>query len=518
MHTEHEQNAVPVPDPRQIQGDSGPWEVVVGLEVHAQVASRAKLFSCAPTAFGAAPNSQVDWVDAGFPGMLPVLNGFCVEQAVRTGLGFHGTIQLRSRFDRKNYFYADLPCGYQISQFYHPVVTGGWIDLDEGPRVRITRLHLEQDAGKCLHDQAPESSLVDLNRAGVALMEIVSEPDMRSAGEAASFMRKLRILLRHLGTCDGNMEEGSLRADANVSVRRPGEPLGVRCEIKNLNSMRFLAQAVTFEARRQIGVLEHGGVIRQETRLFDPGTGETRTMRSKEDAHDYRYFPDPDLPPLVLDEAFVDQIRAGLPELPDNRSARWQKEYGLTSAEAAVLVAEPETAAWYEEAVACLDAGKGDQGLARAEGAAMVARWLVGDVFAALNASGQTLATCAFRPRILAELVTLVLEGTLSGKMAKDLFAELWATGASVRALVEQKGLKQVDDRGVLDEAARHVLAAHEDKVREYVSGKEKLFGFFVGQTMKHLGGKAHPALLNTVIQEHLDQRRQAATQNTEPV
>lgn len=491
-------------DPRWIQGQTGPWEVVIGLEVHAQVISASKLFSRASTAFGAEPNSQVAWLDAGFPGALPVINRVCVEQAIKTGLGFHGTVHPRSVFDRKNYFYPDQPTGYQISQFYHPIVTGGYLDItvqETTRRIQITRLHLEQDAGKSFHDQHPTLSYVDLNRAGVALMEIVSEPDLRSAEEAAAYLKKLRTLLRYLKTCDGNMEEGSLRADANVSVRRPDEPLGTRCEIKNVNSMRFLMQAITFEAHRHIQCLESGQKIIQETRLFDAAKGETRSMRTKEDAHDYRYFPDPDLPPLVLEESYIESLRAELPELPDAKAARYQAHYGLTAYDAEILTAELETAHYYEEAVSCLAPSM-------PHAPKLLANWLMGDVFAALNKTHGSLTECPLSPAGLAELVTLIAEGCISGKIAKDIFQELWDTGTSPRQLVERKGLTQVDDDQALMQAVQDVLGSHADKVQEYYGGKDKLFGFFVGQAMKHLSGRAHPEKLNEAIRTYLDHHR----------
>jgi len=478
-----------------IEGYKGPWEVVLGLEVHAQVISKSKLFSAAATDFGAEPNSQVSFVDAGFPGMLPVINEFCVEQAVKTGLGLHAQINLRSVFDRKNYFYADLPAGYQISQYLRPVVGKGRIviDLPDGRSrdVGITRLHLEQDAGKSLHDQHPTRTYVDLNRSGVALMEIVSEPDMRSAEEAAAYLRKLRSILRYLGTCDGNMDEGSMRCDVNVSVRRPGGELGTRCEIKNVNSIRFVHQAIEYEARRQIEILEGGGAISQETRLFDSGRGITRTMRSKEEAHDYRYFPDPDLLPLDLDPAWVERIKATLPELPDPKKVRFIKDYGISAYDAGVLVADRETAAFYEE-------------VARGRDAKLAANWLISELFGALNKADRDISRSPVTAGDLGGLVDLIADGTISGRIAKDVFAEMVASGRPASEIVERKGLRQVTDTGAIAGAIDQVIAQHADKVAEYRAGKEKLFGFFIGQTMKATAGKANPALLNDLLKKKL--------------
>jgi aspartyl-tRNA(Asn)/glutamyl-tRNA(Gln) amidotransferase subunit B len=478
-----------------IEGATGPWEVVIGLEVHAQVLSRAKLFSGAPTAFGAEPNSQVSFVDAGFPGMLPVINRECVAQAVRTGLGLNAEINLWSRFDRKNYFYADLPQGYQISQYAHPIVGRGHIEIElsDGTtrRIGITRLHLEQDAGKSLHDQHPTKSFIDLNRSGVALMEIVSEPDMRSPEEAGAYLAKLRQIMRYLGTCDGNMEEGSLRADVNVSVRRPGEGFRTRCEVKNVNSIRFVMQAIEAEARRQIEVWEEGGSVEQETRLFDTVRGVTRSMRSKEDAHDYRYFPDPDLPPLVLDAAWVEQLRATLPELPDARRARYMRDFGLSAYDAGVLTAERETAAYFETVAAGRDPKQ-------------AANWVMGDLFAALNRTRRDITTSPVSAADLGALLDLMADGTLSGKLAKEVFEAMVDTGRPPAAIVEERGLRQVTDTGAIEAAVDAVLAAHADKVAEYRAGKEKLFGFFVGQVMKAMAGKGNPALVNEVLRARL--------------
>ncbi len=474
-----------------IEGNTGPWEVVIGLEVHAQAISASKLFSGAATTFGAEPNSQVSFVDAAFPGMLPVINRECVAQAVRTGLGLRAHINLVSRFDRKNYFYPDLPPGYQISQYAHPIVGAGVIDIelsDGSTRsIGVTRLHLEQDAGKSLHDQHPGKSYIDLNRAGVALMEIVSEPDLRSPEEAGAYVRKLRSILRYLGTCDGNMEEGSLRADVNVSVRKHGEPYRTRCEVKNVNSVRFVMQAIEAEALRQVAVWESGDVVRQETRLFDPARGETRSMRSKEDAHDYRYFPDPDLLPLVLDEAWVEDLRAALPELPDEKRARFICDYGLSAYDAGVLVAEQATALYFEA-------------VARGRDAKQAANWVTGDLFATLNRTGRTIEDSPVSAAALGRMLDLVADGTINGRIAKDVFDAMVQTGAAPDAIVDQRGLRQVTDTGAIDAAVAAVLAANPDKVAEYRGGKDKLFGFFVGQVMRDMKGKGNPALVNEAL------------------
>jgi aspartyl-tRNA(Asn)/glutamyl-tRNA(Gln) amidotransferase subunit B len=474
-----------------LAGQTGPWEIVVGLEVHAQVISRSKLFSAAATEFGAEPNSQVSFVDAGFPGMLPVLNRECVAQAVRTGLGLNAKINLVSRFDRKNYFYADLPQGYQISQFEHPIIGAGAIDIElESGEIRtigITRLHLEQDAGKSMHDQHPDKSLIDLNRSGVALMEIVSEPDMRSPEEAGAYLRKLRMILRYLGTCDGNMDEGSMRADVNVSVRKTGEAFRTRCEIKNVNSIRFVMQAIEAEALRQIDVWEAGETVQQETRLFDPTRGETRSMRSKEDAHDYRYFPEPDLLPLVLDQAWIEALRANLPELPDAKRARLIRDYGLTPYESAIFVQEQVTADFFET-------------VAQGRDAKQVANWMLGDFFAGLNRTGKTIETSPVSAGDLGALLDLMTDATINGKIAKEVLEIMVDTGAAPAAIVESRGLRQVTDTGTIDAAIDQVIAANPDKLVEYQSGKEKLFGFFVGQVMKAMQGKGNPALVNAAL------------------
>ncbi len=479
-----------------IEGRTGKWEVVLGLEVHAQVVSNAKLFSGAATAFGAEPNTQVSYVDAAFPGMLPVINRKCVEQAVRTGLGLNARINLRSVFDRKNYFYPDLPAGYQISQYKQPIVGHGTImlDLESGATraVGITRLHLEQDAGKSLHDQSPGETYVDLNRAGVALMEIVSEPDLRSAEEAAAYLRKLRSILRYLGTCDGNMEEGSMRCDVNLSVRKAGSTeLGTRCEIKNVNSVRFVMQAIEYEARRQVEVIEDGGKIVQETRLFDSGKGMTRSMRSKEEAHDYRYFPDPDLLPLELDPAWVEEIRRTLPELPDEKKARFERDYRLSAYDAGVLVAERESAEFFEI-------------VAKGRDPKIAANWVMGEFYFYLNKHGLELGKAPVDAATLGGLIDLIGNGTLSGRMAKDVFEEMWQTGRPAAAIVEAKGLKQVTDTGAIEKEIDAVLAGAADKVAEYRAGKDKLFGYFVGQVMKRTQGKASPAVVNELLKKKL--------------
>ncbi len=478
-----------------VEGATGPWELVIGLEVHAQVISEAKLFSGASATYGGEPNAQVSLVDAAFPGMLPVLNEACVAQAVRTGLGLDAHVNLLCRFDRKNYFYADLPAGYQISQFTHPIVGAGRIEIELGDGTRrdigITRLHLEQDAGKSLHDQDPTRSFIDLNRSGVALMEIVSEPDLRSPEEAGAYLRKLRTILRYLGTCDGNMEEGSLRADVNVSVRRHGEPFRTRCEIKNVNSVRYVMQAVEVEARRQVAVWEGGGTVEQETRLFDPQRGETRSLRTKEDAHDYRYFPDPDLLPLVLDEDWVVSLKAALPELPDAKRLRFVSQYGIPAYDAAVLVAERETAAFFETVAAGRDAR-------------LAANWVIGELFAALNRTGRTIADSPVDAQALGGLLDLMADNTINGKIAKEVFEAMVETGEGASAIVERRGLRQVVDVGAIDAAIDSVLARHADKLAEYRSGKDKLFGFFVGQVMKSMGGKGNPALVNEALQRRL--------------
>jgi len=481
-----------------IEGRTGSWETVIGLEVHAQVIARAKLFSGAATEFGAEPNTQVSTVDAAFPGMLPVINRHCVEQAVKTGLGLDAEINLFSVFDRKNYFYPDLPAGYQISQYQQPVVGAGRVTLDmlDGSQrtIGITRVHLEQDAGKSLHDQSPRETYVDLNRAGIGLMEIVSEPDLRSAEEAGIYLRKLRSILRHLGTCDGNMEEGSLRCDCNVSVRRPGEAYGTRCEIKNLNSVRFVMQAIEVEARRQIELVENGGKVEQQTRLFDSARGETRPMRSKENDYDYRYFPDPDLLPLVLDPEWVARVKAAMPELPDTKQARFVRDYGLSAYDAGVLVAERATAEYFETVVG--DANEGRDPKA-------AANWVMGDLFGALNKKGLGIEVSPVAAGQLGALIDLIADGTISGRIAKDVFAEMVETGAEPGAIVEAKGLRQVSDTGAIEAAVDAALAANPAQVAQYATNP-KVLGFFVGQVMKVTQGKANPALVNELLKKKL--------------
>ena len=478
-----------------IKGETGDWEIVLGLEVHAQVISDAKLFSGAPTVFGADPNTQVSLVDAAMPGMLPVINERCVEQAVRTGLALNARINLRSVFDRKNYFYADLPAGYQISQFKDPIVGEGQVEIDladgKTKTIGIERLHLEQDAGKSLHDQHPSQTYVDLNRSGVALMEIVSRPDMRTADEAAAYLTKLRSIVRYLGTCDGNMDEGSMRCDVNVSVRKPGADLGTRCEIKNVNSIRFVKQAIEVEARRQVEIIEGGGRIVQETRLFDPGRGETRSMRSKEDAHDYRYFPDPDLLPLVFTQEYVDKIRATLPELPDARKNRFIKDFGLSPYDAGVLVGEQETAVFFET-------------VAKGRDAKQAVNLVTGDFFAMLNRRGLGIEDSPISAQSLGKLLDLQADGTISGRIAKDLFVAMEETGKDPAVLVEERGLKQVTDTGAIEAAIKAVVDANPGQVTAY-RAKPGLFGWFVGQVMKSTGGKANPKVVNDLLRKALD-------------
>ena len=485
----------------RIQGATGEWEVVIGLEVHAQVTSDAKLFSGASTEFGAEPNSQVALVDAAFPGMLPVPNQECVRQAVRTGMALEAQINKWSRFDRKNYFYADLPQGYQISQLYHPIVGEGEIHVDlEGGATKtigVERIHIEQDAGKLMHDQHPSFSYVDLNRSGVALMEIVSRPDMRSPEEAGAYVRKLRAILRYVGSCDGNMEQGSMRADVNVSVRKPGAEFGTRTETKNVNSVRFIMAVIEHEARRQVDVIEDGGTIVQETRLFDPDRGETRSLRSKEDAHDYRYFPDPDLLPLELSDDFLADCRASLPELPDAKRARYENELGLSAYNASVLTADVTTARWFEELLAAT--GKSGAEIGKA-----ASNWVISDLFGALNRLGKDITESPVSPAQGAELLSLVADGTLSGTLAKQVFEIMLETGEGAGAIVEARGLKQTSDSGAIEAAIADVLAANADKVADYKSGKEALFGFFVGQVMKAMQGKANPKVVNELLRKAL--------------
>jgi aspartyl-tRNA(Asn)/glutamyl-tRNA(Gln) amidotransferase subunit B len=478
-----------------IAGEKGQWEIIVGLEVHAQVTSKAKLFSGASAAYGGAPNSHVSLVDAAMPGMLPVINEFCVEQAIRAGLGLNAQINEKSRFDRKNYFYPDLPQGYQISQYQHPIVGEGAVEVEadgeEPITVRIERLHLEQDAGKSIHDLSPNETFVDLNRAGVALMEIVSRPDIRSAKEAAAYFNKLRAILRALGACDGNMEEGSMRADVNVSVRRAGtKEWGTRCEIKNVNSTRFMMQAIEYEARRQIEILESGGVVDQETRLFDANSGETRTMRSKEDAHDYRYFPDPDLLPLKIEKKWIEEIRASLPELPDAKKKRFISEYGLTPYDARVLSSDSDAATYFET-------------VAKARDAKLAANWVTQELFGALNKKGLELSASPVKAEQLGALLDLVRDGTINGKIAKDVFAKMMETGEAAGLIVEREGLRQVTDTSAIEKAIDELMAANADKVED-VKKNPKAFGWWVGQTMKATGGKANPTVVNEILKKKL--------------
>jgi aspartyl-tRNA(Asn)/glutamyl-tRNA(Gln) amidotransferase subunit B len=483
-----------------IKGGTGDWEVVIGLEVHAQVTSHSKLFSRASTEFGGEPNSHVSLVDAAMPGMLPVINEFCVRQAVRTGLGLNAKINLRSVFDRKNYFYPDSPQGYQISQYKSPIVGEGEMVVElgngESVAVGIERLHLEQDAGKLLHDQHPTLSLVDLNRSGVALMEIVSKPDIRSSEQAKAYVTKLRSILRYLGTCDGDMEKGSLRADVNVSVRKAGATeLGTRCEIKNMNSISFIGDAIEYEARRQIEIIEDGGAIDQETRLYDPNKGETRSMRSKEEAHDYRYFPDPDLLPLEFSEAWVAELKAGLPELPDAKRARFVADFGLSPYDAGVLVAEHESADFYEAVLAKL-AGKARDGK-------LAVNWVINELFGRLNKEGLDIAASPVSAVQLGSIIDLIGEGTISGKIAKDLFEIVWREGGDPRALVEARGMKQVTDLGAIEKVVDDIIAANPDKVAQ-AKAKPALIGWFVGQVMKSSGGKANPQSVNDLLKSKL--------------
>jgi aspartyl-tRNA(Asn)/glutamyl-tRNA(Gln) amidotransferase subunit B len=478
-----------------VEGATGPWEVVIGLEVHAQVTSQAKLFSGAATAFGAEANSQVSLVDAGMPGMLPVINEVAVQQAVRSGLGLNAKINTYSVFDRKNYFYADLPQGYQISQYLQPIVGEGVVsvDLSDGSTrdIGIERLHLEQDAGKSIHDRHPLKTYVDLNRSGVALMEIVSKPDMRTAEEAGAYVRKVRTILRYLGTCDGNMEEGSMRADVNVSVRRPGETLGTRAEIKNVNSIRFMQQAIAYETNRQINILEEGGSIDQETRLFDANSGTTRPMRSKEEAYDYRYFPDPDLLPLEFSDAFVEEIRATLPELPDAKKRRYMNEFGLSAHDAQVLVSEREIAAFFEQVVLGRDAK-------------IAANWVQGEFFAQLSKAERDVAHSPITADQLGGLIDLIADNTISGKIAKDVLELMFENGRDAAAIVAEKGLTQVSDSSAIENEIDKVIAANPDKVAEFQGGKDKVLGWFVGQIMQATKGKANPQMVNQLLREKL--------------
>jgi aspartyl-tRNA(Asn)/glutamyl-tRNA(Gln) amidotransferase subunit B len=490
---DREMNLPPGPS-KLISGATGDWEVVIGMEIHAQVTSQSKLFSGASTAFGGEPNSHVSLVDAAMPGMLPVINEECIRQAVRTGLGLNARINLKSVFERKNYFYPDLPQGYQISQYKSPLVGEGEVVIDlpdgESVRVGIERLHLEQDAGKSLHDRHPTMSLVDLNRSGVALMEIVSKPDLRSAEEAKAYVAKLRTILRYLGTCDGDMEKGSLRADVNVSVRKPGAPLGTRCEIKNVNSFRFIGQAIEHEARRQIDILEEGGLIEQETRLFDPARGETRSLRDKEEAHDYRYFPDPDLLPLELSRAYVDDLELALPELPDQKKVRFMRDCGLSSYDAGVLVAERETAQFFEA-------------VAKGRDAKAAANWIINDLTGRLNKEGRDIATSPVSAEQLGAILDLIAAGTISGKIAKDLFEIVWSEGGDPKAIVEARGMQQVTDLSAIEQMVDEIVAKNPDKVGQ-AKTKPAVIGWFVGQVMKASGGKANPQSVNELLKAKL--------------
>jgi aspartyl-tRNA(Asn)/glutamyl-tRNA(Gln) amidotransferase subunit B len=478
-----------------IVGNTGKWEYVIGVEVHAQISSKSKLFSTSSAEFAAPPNSQVSLIDAAMPGMLPVLNEYCVHQAIKTGLGLKAKINLNSRFDRKNYFYPDLPQGYQISQFYHPIVQDGYLDIvtQQGAtkKIRINRLHLEQDAGKSIHDQSPYYSFIDLNRAGVGLMEIVTEPDLSSPEETAEFVRKLRALLRYIGSCDGDMEKGSLRCDANISVRLPGNPLGTRCEIKNINSIRNIMRAIEFEANRQVNLIENGQTIIQETRLFDADIGETRTMRLKEESHDYRYFPDPDLLPIVLSEELIEQLARELPELPDAKIKRYIAEYSLNTYDAEVLAADEQVAYYFEAAVTLCNPK-------------ILANWIISELFGQLNKNAISLNECKITSRMLAQMVKLIEDGVISGKIAKVVFETMFETGEQPEKIIKEKGLVQMSDSGILSAIIDEILSENPDSVAAYKSGKDKLFGFFVGQVMKKTEGKANPSLVNDLLKERL--------------
>lgn len=488
------------PEPPLIAGVDGDWEVVIGLEVHAQVQSKSKLFSGASTAFGAAPNTNVSLVDAAMPGMLPVINEECLAQAVRAGLGIKAVINKRSVFDRKNYFYPDLPQGYQISQFKHPIIGEGTVLVEMGPgvarKVRIERIHLEQDAGKSIHDMDPEKSFVDLNRTGVALLEIVSRPDIRSSEEAANYVRKLRTILRYLNVCDGEMQEGSLRADVNVSVRKPGEPFGARCEIKNMNSLKFIQAAIEYEARRQIAVIEDGADVDQETRLYDPKKNETRPMRSKEEAHDYRYFPDPDLLPVELDQAWIDEIAASLPELPDAKKARFMKDFGIADDDASILIAEPEHADFFEKVAKGADGKR-------------AANWVINEFFGRLNKEEKTISSSPISAEQLRGVVNLIHKGDISSKIAKDLLDIVWTEGGDPEKIVEERGMRQMTDLSAIEAAVDAVIAANPDQV-EKAKAKPNLAGWFVGQVMKSTGGKANPQAVQEIVRDKLDTAKNA--------
>ncbi len=485
-----------------IETESGKWEVVIGLEIHAQIISNSKLFSSASTKFGAGPNENVSYVDAALPGILPVINSFCVDQAIRTGLGLNAEINKISFFDRKNYFYADLPQGYQITQYFHPIISGGYVDIEresgEIHRVNIHHIHIEQDAGKSIHDQSPVKSFIDLNRSGIALMEIVTEPDMRSAEDAALFLQKLRSILRYLKTCDGNMDEGSMRADVNISIHRPGAPFGTRAEVKNVNSIKFIATAVNYEIERQIEILENGGEVEQETRLFDSAKGVTRTMRSKEDAQDYRYFPEPDLPPLVLEQSRIDELKKTIPELPDAKAKRLQQDYDLPKYDAELISSEMEIADYYERALSATKTS--DKSVAK-----LLSNWLLGELFAQLNKSGKSISESDISAEDLSELVILIKNDVISGKIAKEVLELMWNEKKKASVIVEEKGLKQITSTDEIKKSLQAVLDENQDKVAEYKSGKEKLFGFFIGQAMKKTGGKANPKMLNEILRKLLN-------------
>ncbi|MCC8483363.1 MAG: Asp-tRNA(Asn)/Glu-tRNA(Gln) amidotransferase subunit GatB [Rickettsia endosymbiont of Labidopullus appendiculatus] len=478
-----------------IIGNTGKWQYVIGVEIHAQISSKSKLFSGSSNEFAAPPNSQVSLIDAAMPGMLPMLNEYCVHQAIKTGLGLNAKINLNSRFDRKNYFYPDLPQGYQISQFYHPIVQDGYLDIvteqRTTKRIRINRLHLEQDAGKSIHDQSTHYSFIDLNRSGVGLMEIVTEPDLDSPEDTAEFVRKLRTLLRYIGSCDGDMEKGSLRCDANISVRLPGAPLGTRCEIKNINSIRNIMRAIEFEANRQVNLIEDGQTIIQETRLFDGDTGETRTMRLKEEAHDYRYFPDPDLLPIVISEELIEQLAQELPELPDAKIQRYMTEYSLNAYDAEVLVIDEQVAGYFEAAVSLCNPK-------------ILANWIISELFGQLNKNSISLSDCKITPKMLAQMVKLIEDGVISGKIAKVVFETMFETGQEPEKIIEEKDLVQMSDSGILNGIIDGILLENPDSVDSYRSGKDKLFGFFVGQVMKKTEGKANPNLVNVLLKEKL--------------
>ncbi|MCC8417426.1 MAG: Asp-tRNA(Asn)/Glu-tRNA(Gln) amidotransferase subunit GatB [Rickettsia endosymbiont of Bryobia graminum] len=478
-----------------IESKTGKWEYVIGVEIHAQISSKSKLFSGSSTEFAANPNSQVSLIDAAMPGMLPVLNEYCVHQAIKTGLGLKAKINLKSHFDRKNYFYPDLPQGYQISQFYNPIVQDGYLDISTEnrglQRIRINRLHMEQDAGKSIHDQSPYYSFIDLNRAGIGLMEIVSEPDLRSPEETANFVRKLRTILRYIGSCDGDMEKGSMRCDANISVRLPNNPLGMRCEIKNINSIRNIMRAIEFEAKRQVDLLENGKEIIQETRLFDNDTGETRTMRLKEESHDYRYFPDPDLLPIILSEDLINKLANELPELPDKKIKRYTEELGLSNYDAEVLATEEVVANYFEDGVNLCNPK-------------ILANWIISELFGQLNKNSINLADCKITPQMLAEMVKLIEDGTISGKIAKVVFENMFESGKNPQQIIQEQGLVQVSDSNLLSNIIDEILLNNQDSVTAYKSGKDKLFGFFVGQVMKKTEGKANPTLVNELLKEKL--------------